>query len=392
MKKFSFSIMSYRAGILSTLGLAALSACTRYDIPSPQTGGAEQRLLTLEDVARIMSRLPIQDEHLEEVYDAVGASTGNGYDEEYMMSDLFGSPGSGVGDTGTRAERYSRPLRDLFEAYFTSTKAGPAEAEDWLSSLKESDIQIYWPYSEDWDGKTYPIVTFDPGYGAESNYGYEISFDDGGARVVDSVLVTEAVARERPVWVINRNDDAQFSPFEPAARQAAAAIPAGSEDRDSDGYILTVKSFKTLRNYDSWFAGGSEFFVKCGAPDGFRAAKDADLLLYTPSVTDFMVKVKRSQVGREIPFDALLLSDYTPQMETIAFLITEDDGGTITSWKCSATVKYKSKSFGFDMEIPYRDKDDIVWRGELSREFFLKGGNREVTGRFGDVIVTFRLE
>ena len=68
-------------------------------------------------------------------------------------------------------------------------------------------------------------------------------------------------------------------------------------------------------------------------------------------------------------------------------MITEDDGGTVTSWKCAATVKYNSKSFGFDVEIPYRDKDDIVWRGQLSTNFFK--GNNVVTGRFGDVRITF---
>lgn len=35
----------------------------------------------------------------------------------------------------------------------------------------------------------------------------------------------------------------------------------------------------------------------------------------------------------------------------------------------------------------YRDKDDIVWRGQLSTNFFK--GNNVVTGRFGDVRITF---
>ena len=153
--------------------------------------------------------------------------------------------------------------------------------------------------------------------------------------------------------------------------------------------MLYVKSFQMLRHYDSWFGGASEFFIKCGAVDGFRAETEEDLKLYNPSVTDFMVVVKRRQLGKVLPLDVLLLTSLTPQMENIAFMITEDDGGESTSWKCSAVVKYNSRSYGFEIEIPYRDNDDIVWRGQLSSSFF--EGRDEVSGRFGDVVVTFAL-
>lgn len=108
---------------------------------------------------------------------------------------------------------------------------------------------------------------------------------------------------------------------------------------------------------------------------------------YSPNVTDFVIVVKRKDVGTVVSFDALLLTDFTSQIEKLAFMIVEDDGGTTTSWKCSATVKYQSKTYGFDLDIPYKDKDDIVWRGQLDASFFDKAG--EITDRFGDVAVTF---
>ena len=149
-----------------------------------------------------------------------------------------------------------------------------------------------------------------------------------------------------------------------------------------------------LRHYDSWFGGASEFFIKSGAVDGFKASKDEDLKNYSPSLTDFMVVVRRSQLGKKVPFNAILLTNFTDQMEKIAFMVIEDDGGTVTSWKCSAVVKYNSKQYGFELEIPYKDKDDVVWRGQLTRNYFKEvfdqgGGN--LTGRFGDVEITFGL-
>ena len=354
-------------------------------------------IFTMSDVAKILSELPLESEQLLEVHDAVSASSGHGYDEEYMLTDLFEAPGAGVGDQGepTKAGGYKTPLRELFADYFArkyATKAGAADVERYINALSESDMQIYWPYSEDWDGESFPIVTFDPGYGAESNYGYEVRIDKGRAHVVDSVLVTEQVAMERPVWVINRNDDAAFTPLD--LFEGDEDTKAGEKgDKESNEYVLRMLNFKAKRAFDSWFGGASEFFIKCGAADGFKATKEEDLRKFTPTVTDFMIVVKRRQVGKKIPFSTVLLSSYTEQMENLAFMIVEDDGGSTTSWKCSATVKYNSKTYGFELEIPYKDKDDIVWRGPLSRKMLQPVLDNGVhTIEFGDVEITLGAE
>jgi hypothetical protein len=386
------------SGLLCALALASCAGQKdQLDIPE-----GTQDLFSLSDVAKILSDLPLETEHLDEVFDAVSSSSGHGYDEEYRLTELFTAPGAGVGDSpqtrATKAAGYKTPLRDLLSDYLANrygTKAGAADVERYINALSESDMQIYWPYSEEWDGKSFPIVTFDPGYGSESNYGYEVRIDAHGAHVVDSVIVTEQVAMERPVWVINRNGDAAFTPLE--LFEEPLDTKGGKDKTPVDGkeFIFSIKDFKMLRNYDSWFGGASEFFIKTGAVDGFKATKDEDLKNYSPSLTDLMIVVKRSQVGKKIPFNAILLTNFTEQMEKIAFMVIEDDGGTTTSWKCSAVVKYNSKQYGFELEIPYKDKDDIVWRGQLTRNYFkdvIEKGGGTLTGRLGDVEVTFSLE
>ena len=47
----------------------------------------------LSDVAAMLSEIPVGPDQLTEVHNAVTSSAANGYDEEYMMSDLFESPG-----------------------------------------------------------------------------------------------------------------------------------------------------------------------------------------------------------------------------------------------------------------------------------------------------------
>lgn len=374
---------------------AALLTCVGCQVYTVHPGEpSDTPSFTLREVAKIFSSLPMDIENLQEVHRAVSSSGSGGYDEEYMLRDLIASPGAGVGEApATRAEAaasYSRPLRSLLEEYFQgagplSKAGGEADVQAYLQALTESGMQIYWPYSEEWNGSDYPIITFNPGYGAETNYGYELDFNEDGAFIVDSVLVDEELARRRPVWVINDNNDSAYTPAD-FIRHGTKSTVTSAESGD----ILKFRSIKALRNFDSWFAGGSEFFIKCGSVCGFNASTDAELRLYSPSVTDFMIVVKRSEVGTEKFFDTLIMTGFTDQLEKLAFLVTEDDGGTHTSWKCSATVKIKSKSYGFDIDLPYNDKDDIVWRGQLDADWFRN--QRIASANFGQVELSFELQ
>ena len=102
-----------------------------------------------------------------------------------------------------------------------------------------------------------------------------------------------------------------------------------------------------------------------------------------------MIVVKRNQMGVPQPFNAVLVSEWTEQLTHCALMITEDDGGTMTKWDCSAVVKVNSKSYGFDISIPFNKRDDIVWRGQLGYRWIESNSN--VSGRFGDVSLTFEI-
>lgn len=362
----------------------------------------------LDEVAEILSSVPLQKEHLKEVYDAVSSSSDNGYDEEYTMRDLFASPGRGVGDNDTRSEvLYTNPLRDLLEEHIrgrSMTKSSDGlsvDADTYLAALTSSDIQIYCPFSENWDGETMPIITYDPEDGSELNFGYEIVCEDDGTRFVKEIIVDEETAMKTPVWVVNRNSDAAYTSLELLRREDPDWGEGGGEiivkplssdvptRAESSLKTLILKEFTMKRHYDSWFAGASEFFVKAGSVEDFTASTEAELKLYEPTVTDFMVVVKRSQIGKPVPFNAVIVSDWTPQMTHCAFMITEDDGGTKTDWDCTALVRVASKSYGVEIKLPFNSRDDIVWRGQLSSRWLEQNSN--IVGHFGDVDLTFEV-
>lgn len=384
---------------------ALLAACTKdkESIDQAATADTSETVISLEEVAGIISEIPFGLSQVQEVYDAVSASSDNGYDEEYTMQDLFSSPGAGVGDddSSTKSGSYDTPFRDLISDYVQSlslTKASSMDADEWLESLSSSDMQIYWPYSEDWDGSALPIITYAPDSDADTlNVGYLITEADDGTREVSEVVVSESMARERPVWVINRNSDSEYTSLELLRRNdpdwgnAGGGVTVSSVRSSSDTLrALYLRDFMATRNYDSWFAGASEFFVKCGSVEDFTASTEAELLLYEPTITDFMVVVKRSQIGETIDFNAVLVSEWNEDLDSsIAFMMTEYDGGTLDSWEIEATVKLNSKSWGITVSIPVYTKDDIVWRGSLTKSYIEKINGQ--TGSFGDVRLTFEV-
>ena len=403
------------------LCLLLLLSCNR--IPEP-VEDRDNAALPLDQVAQMLSELPMEPVHFKEVHRAVSSSSGNGYDEEYMMRDLFASPGRGVGEedsgkSGNSVAEQSKslsdilPLRDLIIQYAENRAATKASGFDpglWLESLSSSDIQIYWPYSEDWDGETQPVFTYDPGDGSQVGVGWKVYTDERGARSVRKIEVDEKYAAAYPVWVVNRNSDSGYTSLDVMRREhpewdngggaliiggpvssRAPGVPLPEEGTKAASSVKTLilKDFTMRRHYDTWLAGGSEFFIKAGSVNDFVASTEAELQLYVPAVTDFMVVVKRKQLGQALPFNTVLVSDWTSQLTQVAFMIVEDDGGSLTQWKCSAVVKVASKSYGFDISLPFNTRDDIVWRGQLSRRYI--EATDKIAGHFGDVDITFEV-
>ncbi len=400
-------IMRTRGFVICIMGLMAMYLAGSCEIldndPGKHVNDEETSFVGLEEVAEILATIPLESMQMKEVHDAVTSSSDNGYDEEYTMKHLFEAPGAGVGDEVTKGGTvYEEPLRMLIEEYVrsgcvTRSDAVIKDPDEFLDALTESDIQIYWPFSENWDGKEMPIITFDPQDGSEANIGYRFIMGDDGFRHVEEVVVDEEMAEGMPVWVVNRNSDAGFTSLEMLRRddpdwgEGGGNIivkPSVKGAGDAEMKCLILKDFTMHRNYDSWFAGASEFFVKIGYLDDFTASTEAELKLYNPMVTDFMIVVKRNQVGIPQNFNAVLISKWSENVDA-AFMIMEDDGGTKEDWSTKAKVYVAGKSYGIEVSFPISKRDDIVWRGSLAYNWIERFNGEQ--SHFGDVDLTFEL-
>lgn len=380
---------------------AVLSAVScqkgQYIIEDGSCMPADPAALRLEEIAAFLSDAVSDPEVLDEVHSAVAESYSHGYDEEYLFSNVVGCPGRGTGYKGTKADGTSPGalFRNMVATVGgqtgfpgTDVKSG-IDAGAFMDSLAASDIQIYWPYSERWDGETEPVVTFDHGEDRDWNYGFILRSDALGNKVVSRVIVDEEYAKDNPVWVVNLNKDRHYVPLMPAGGAQAASsadIPTRSGETI---YSLMLRSFTALTNYDCWLAGASEYFIKVGAIENFTASTEAEMALFSPTITDFYIVVRRGEVGVPKEINTIMVSDWTLQMSSIALMIIEDDGGKKTSWDTEIMVKINSKSYGVTLSIPLNTRDDIVWRGSLSSRYLFATDASHT--KFNDVLVDIEI-
>ena len=75
----------YKLSVAAAALLPLLSCNHDSDSSLPSASGS---LMSKRDIAVMLASLPLGAEQVGEVYDAVESSSGNGYDEEYLMSDM----------------------------------------------------------------------------------------------------------------------------------------------------------------------------------------------------------------------------------------------------------------------------------------------------------------
>jgi hypothetical protein len=123
--------------------------------------------------------------------------------------------------------------------------------------LLGGNIHVYWYGASKWDGTTTPIVTFTPIDEQLGKRKEGIAYDAKG----NSQIVTEEVAKQRPVLVITRNErtdgEGRLKRLQAEAAMRNAKPPKGSTQNT---YIrIRLHSFSVTDPYEDWFSGGPEF-------------------------------------------------------------------------------------------------------------------------------------
>ena len=272
---------------------------------------------------------------------------------------------------------------DAFRSSFGSARLRNARAADGITLeeleayLIEHDMQVYWPNPEDWDGETAPVVTFDPMNDQEENVAYRLAED--GARVGD-LVVDEAYAAENPTWVVNISEIPEASasliivdPGDGGGGGGGSTCPAPpSTEPDNDATLVKVGWFKTSKNWDSWFNGGSEIYVT--HPEG--KANYLNPLESEALVTTFYYHVHRADEDKWINMNHEYISNWKKDTRDQKLMMHEQD--PYGPFKFSGSVKFKipipgsevvaEPSIGF--EQTFKSNDPVIFLRHTDRDSY----------------------
>ena len=195
----------------------------------------------LNDIAQIVVSIADNNKTYQAIHSAVVDNMKVGMDEQFLFNEmLYPKDNKGpLSDDGGFGKRFKEAI--------SSSKSG-SNLESFILS---ENVQIYWPYSEEWDGISEPVITFDPIEDADENIGYKRRVNDDGLIDYDIVMVNDDYAFENPVWIIN------FCEMEETEIQKKQNI--SSKKGYSSKHQLSIGSVRSIVHYDNIFSGGDEY-------------------------------------------------------------------------------------------------------------------------------------
>ncbi|MDO4715402.1 MAG: hypothetical protein Q4A44_03885 [Bacteroidales bacterium] len=339
----------------------------------------------MEQLARVLSQLPLSLEVLTEVHQAVVTSQDLGLEESYYFQEILGGEASGKIVRGASSKQSL--LGKLLEKHQSQlVRSSNAREQVDLEELANSDVQIYWPYSEDWDGKTAPVITFVPEDDSQMwNYGFV--FQKGR---IDTIIVTEELAERRPVWVINKADLAykdlpQLAMGELAKNNTLYASKTNKTKRlksaqiRGEDYIYTVSVGKMMssRQHDSFWAGGSEYYFLCGSPSNFSLIEGTNRIAFSPKITKFLVYRSRKDIRKKrwVDVNLPLVDEWTDDLTEAAIMLLEEDQGRDKNWDKEVSVNFLGKKYKVSVSLPFNSEDDMLYQNVHHLNYFRSTSN-----------------
>jgi hypothetical protein len=376
------------------LATSVLCNCSQEDVVNKENVGtttdASPDVVKMQAVAKLLTGLTADQRIAKEVRAGVERSLTYGLDEEFRFTDILQPKESKMlrsGDDNLLAES----VRDLLNGY-NSASGLRSSGNELETFLLDENIQIYWPYSEDWDEQETPVITFDPGTGnADKVIAYRVVKLPDGTVVTDSLIVDEAYAMKHPVWVINKNDvDYEDLPdfFNDEHVKNGVFFHSALSQKKRNGtdnilrsstsdsiFVFKLGTLQATRHHDDWVNGGSEFEFKCSIP-------------LAPSYSTTGVSTIRKDIARKhinangtiFTMNMPLNTNWTEEQVQNGLKVIESDGGGTRNWTFQLGVSISKVNGSVNAAIPYGSNDDGIYEQILDRKYILSTENLYAPG------------
>ncbi len=207
-----------------------------------------QQKENLNSIALTVADIADSKEIFNEIHSAVNVSLTTGLDEQYRFKDILYPSESKIPSLkSSKTSDFGIKFKNAIQT--NSLKS--SSLTDIETFILNEDVQIYWPYSEEWDGVAEPVITFDPILDVSENIGFKRVLQEDGSIRIDTVIVNDDFAFNNPVWIIN------FCETEEA--EIESNVKSAQLKSSSSIHQLAVGYVKSTKHYDNIFNGGDEY-------------------------------------------------------------------------------------------------------------------------------------
>lgn len=350
---------------------------TKTETKSISSGNVES-----STVVNLLISIDMDIDVLNEVKYSVEKSIYYGQDENSRFVDMINYSSSKI----SRSSKASLLIKMLNDKLNLLPINGMTN-EDFFNGLINNNIQIYWPYSKNWDGETIPTITSKPEDESSWNYGYKRLKDINGSSYIDTVIVNAEYIKNNPVWIVNENStnynelpdfennefvkDGVFfysevgKDFLSMKESKSVNIPG----QQSPVYIGTINALDDL---EGGLAGGPEFRFKWGHCSSHFINSPSKGLVNT-----FSINLLIEEVGFEKQINYRILDNWIVNAETNYLLVFEQDGGANkTKDKYLTYNNFPNGKLEVKVSIPYEGNDDILFDQYLERNKVFSSDNK----------------
>ncbi|HBX46342.1 hypothetical protein [Limibacterium fermenti] len=377
------------------MALVIFSACEKNEAEEVIQNKTAEKTVNLPEesrlasIAKLISEIDVSIDMIKEINSGVTKSLEKGYDEDMPFTEIL-SPVV-YPETTTRSDvgqnLFGKALLEKF-----NTLSGTRSTNfvtDLFDQLKEEGINLYWPYSDNWDGETMPVITFDPENEQDWNYAYTFSSFQSTTRKAlppTQMIVDEEYAIDSPVWVINETERVQeeWDIINPDISLEIDKPVAGvinntpSTPSSTNVYSVYLGTLKISRQFDSWFRGGSEIIIQAGAPKNFEIKDNGNLtsLAMNTSYKKFYVSRKDIKKGIVHSLNYLIVGDWQDPLNEIGVMLHEEDpGSAIKEMNVKVSAEYKKVKGEFEIKFDMKKGDELISKQIYQRGFVFSTNN-----------------
>lgn len=342
--------------------LSAMSACDKETVRQAATSVVINEVPQSENpLVNLMLKACNSKEVVLAMHNEALSSLDAGLEESVYFDEV-------IGETGTKSQdgvNRSIIRNFLMDEVSSSNRLMTKNVE----VFDLNGIEIYWPYSDNWDGVSQPVVVLNTGddnqyIEADKTFAYRF-VQDGDDVDIETIIVDERYAEENPVWVINHSDVSlsDIVSLKTGNYEGTAYVPRKVADSDRTNVCeLMANTIKSVKQHDDWLNGGSEYIIYWFFPYG----EDQDKLKYN-CTSQIKISRKEIKAGKARTINFVGNFDWAMAQRYNKLKVIEFDPGADINIPIKLSVEVKGVKLSIETKISINKNDERVMEYEIPR-------------------------